>query len=370
MCRRDRADPETCKVEGTFLTKAELQVDHQETLTLTLNDSKGRICQGDNRVEADLVSFQGNSTKGKVEQISLGLMNVILTPQKRGQHRLNVKVNGDHITNSPFTVKINIPPKLLSQPVTTISGFKRPCSLIYSQGKVIATEMNQSRIIGIDSQHRIQELVQQFAGVTELTQDLDHNLYVTTTTDHKLHKLSKDGRSIKTVGQFGKGNAEFDFPNGLRVSKSHELYVCDGNNNRLQVFDLNLNFKRSFGKKGTGRGQFNFPSDVDFDSEGLIYIADHCNDRIQVFTSSEHHIHTIGNQRHCPIKLGRPLSLLMHDNHIYVTNYFRNNVVVMNMSGEIIATFGEEYLERPEGITVDKDGFVYVTSHYSKIVVF
>ena len=42
----------------------------------------------------------------------------------------------------------------------------------------------------------------------------------------------------------------------------------------------------------------------------------------------------------------------------------------MNTSGEIIATFGGEHLSTPEGITVDKDGFMYVTSHFSKIVVF
>ena len=60
----------------------------------------------------------------------------------------------------------------------------------------------------------------------------------------------------------------------------------------------------------------------------------------------------------------------MHDNHIYVTNYGMNNVVVLKMSGEITSTFGEGYLSGPSGITFDKDGFVYVTSSMSKIVVF
>ena len=149
------ADPKMCVVEGTLLTKTELQVDHQETFFIALNDSKGKSCPGDNRVEVQLDllclqgKFLGNSTKGKVEAVSPGHVKVILTPQRRGQHKLSVKVNGAHIMNSPFTVTINMPPKLLSQPVATISGLEDPTGLIYSRGKVIATEMEQNRIIEI-----------------------------------------------------------------------------------------------------------------------------------------------------------------------------------------------------------------------------
>ena len=51
------------------------------------------------------------------------------------------------------------------------------------------------------------QVLRQLIGVTELTQDLDHNLYATTTTDHRLHKLSiNDGSRIKTIGHFGTGN--------------------------------------------------------------------------------------------------------------------------------------------------------------------
>ena len=56
--------------------------------------------------------------------------------------------------------------------------------------------------------------------------------------------------------------------------------------------------------------------------------------------------------------------------NIYVTDYGNDCVYVMNTSGEVIATFGSGYLRRPEGITMDKAGFVYVTSDSSKIVVF
>ena len=60
----------------------------------------------------------------------------------------------------------------------------------------------------------------------------------------------------------------------------------------------------------------------------------------------------------------------MHDENVYVTDCGNHNVCVMTTSGEIITTFGDGHLSEPEGITMDNDGFVYVTSHFSRIVMF
>ena len=200
----------------------------------------------------------------------------------------------------------------------------------------------------------------------ELTQDFDLNVYVTTGYQHKLIKLSKIGSMVKVIGQLGKRNAEFNYPNGVRVSKRRELYVCDSINNRVQVFDLNLKFKRTFGKYGTGKGQFNFPADVNFDSSGNVYVTDISNHRIQVFTCTDNHICTIFPKN----QIFKPVSLLMHHENLYVADDHNHKVWVMNTSGETITTFGGEYLYKPEGIAIDKAGFVYVTCDQSKIVVF
>ena len=58
----------------------------------------------------------------------------------------------------------------------------------------------------------------------------------------------------------------------------------------------------------------------------------------------------------------------MHGSHMYVTDEGNHEVRVINIeSREFITNFGSEYLYNPEGITIDRDGFVYVTSHSSKI---
>ena len=362
------ADAKACLIDCSSFIDAKLLVDEQTVLSLTLRDSSGNISVGENKIGVNLLPIQGNrSVKGKLKPLPQGRVKVTLTPEKRGQHQLSVKVNGAHIKNSPFTVTVYMPPSLISQPISMISGLARPEGLTYLQteDKVLAAIVNEGTVLKVDTQlHSVHSEFIKLFRIAEIAQDTALNVFFATTRENQLHKLSNDGRIIKTIGRLGKRNAEFNRPNGLRVSKNHELYVCDSLNNRIQIFDRDLSFKRSFGKEGTGKGQFNFPSDVDFDSSGNIYVSDHNNYRIQVFTHSERHMRTIIQN------IFQPVSLLMHNENIYVTDWHNHKVLVMTKAGEIIATFGGGYLRKPEGITMDNAGFVYVTSDHSKIIMF
>ena len=366
-----KAHAEMCSLDSSFMD-AKSYVGKQASFILNLRDSMGNACQGVRRVDVDLINLRVATCtiRGNLKILLSGRAKISFTPEIRGRYQMNVKVNGDHIKNSPFIVTVYVHPNLLSKPVAEIAGLKQPGSLRYSRDKVLATdsnfEMDNGRIIEIDSLQSIKEL-KKLPGAHELTQDLDHNLYVTDFNNHQLIKLNSVGSVIKIVGKLGKGNAEFNLPNGLRVSKNNELYVCDSRNNRVQVFDLDLNFKRSFGKKGTGRGQFNSPADVNFDSNGNIYVTDQGNHCIQVFSpQSERYIHTMKVDA-----AFHPVSLFTHGNHMYVTDFSHHEVRVIDIeSREFISKFGNGYLFEPEGITIDRDGFVYVTSHSSKIVIF
>ena len=116
--------------------------------------------------------------RGSFELLQSGRAKISFTPEIRGRYQMNVKVNGDHIKNSPFIVTVYVHPNLLSKPVAEIAGLDRPASLRCSRDKVLATEVKKCRIIGIISQQSIREL-KKLPGADELTQDLDHNIYVT-----------------------------------------------------------------------------------------------------------------------------------------------------------------------------------------------
>jgi DNA-binding beta-propeller fold protein YncE len=232
-----------CSLDSSFVD-VKLYVGKPVLFILNLCDSRGNACHGENRVDVDLVNFQVETCKirGNFELLQSGYAKIFFTPEIRVIYQMNVKVNGDHIKNSPFTVTVYIHPNLLSKPVAEIAGLNRPCSLRCSRDKVLATEMRKERIVEIDFLLSIKEL-KKLTGANELTQDMDRNLYATDANNNRLIKLDSTGSIITVAGELGNGKGEFEYPNGLRVSKNNELYVCDSDNNRVQVFDLDLNFK-------------------------------------------------------------------------------------------------------------------------------
>ena len=111
-----------------------------------------------------------------------------------------------------------------------------------------------------------------------------------------------------------------------------------------------------------------WPSDVDFDNIGNIYIVCSRRHSILVFSPAEQLLCTIGGERDKPFY--RPLSLVFYNELMYVTEVHSYRVSVITTSGELVTRFGEGYLEKPEGIAIDEDGYVYVTSHQTKILMF
>ena len=370
-------DPTKWQVSGRFLIDA--QVGKRYTLTVESNKGQGKLWRanpsqkGVVKLEAELVSVRDKSiTRGEIQDHSQYRFIVHIQPLVRGRHKLSIKINGVHISNSPFDVFVHLTLKQLSKPVGEIPGLQRPISLCFSEGKLMVTEWGRDRVLELPAGTlELSELNTRLKlnGITAITTDPRSGaIFVTTTVKHEVHKFASNGNLIKTVGGLGAVPGAFDFPNGLRISKQNELYVCDSYNNRMQVFDLDLNFKRSFGSAGTTNGQFSLPSDVNFDASGKIYVSDSKNHRVQVFSSEELFLFAIGDHRSKP--LCDPVSLSIYKELLFVTEIYSHRVSVVTPSGELVSRFGEGYLQNPEGITIDEDGYVYVTSHHSKILMF
>ena len=368
------ADPEKCQVEGGFLKRAEMGKYY--VLTVNLVDSKGnKCCKGSQKIKAELSSSRDDmKTLGRIKHISQSPenVNIIFESQKRGRNELNVTMRGVHIANSPLSVYVHMPPFQLGQPIAQIRNLERPTGITHCGNSILAVEHSRDRILKFNASFEVAAVYGegQLRGPSELTTDQHMNIYVCTVLDHRVHKFTSDGVHIKSTGIRGILPGHFNFPNGIRVSSQEELYICDSENNRVQVFDLQLDFKRVFGGPGNGKGQFSFPSDVDFDSSGNIYIADSYNHRIQVFTPQERYIRVIGHKRFGSSELERPLNMHIINNFLFVSEYQKNHVTVFKTSGELVTIVGKGVLQEPEGIEVDIDGYVYVTSHFSRVFVF
>ena len=366
-----RVDPKKCVLEERLPKIAE----NGELYVLTLNmvDTSGNKCLGGSQtIKAELCSRRDNTTmSGRIDLISPGNVTITFDSPKRGRNELSVTVRGVHVANSPQSIYIHIPPSQLDQPAAEIQTLDQPSGLTQCGNCVLAVEYARNRILKFNSSFELAAVFrhEELLGPSELTTDKQSNMYVCTLSNDKLHKFTSNGVHIKSTGSSGVQSGQFNFPNGLRINTQEELYVCDSKNNRIQVFDLHLNFKRVFGGPGNNRGQFLFPSDVDFDCNNKIYVCDNYNHRIQVFTHQERPLSVIGcktfRQRRI---LEHPVNLRIINDFLFVTQ--NHHVTVFKISGELVRTLGKGILQQPEGLEVDVDGYVYVSSHCSKVVVF
>jgi hypothetical protein len=77
----------------------------------------------------------------------------------------------------------------------------------------------------------------------------------------------------------------FNRPSDVAFDRAGNVYVADGfgSNNRVAKFTKDGNFVKSWGQTGSGQGQFNTIRGIASDAAGNIYVADAGNKRIQVF---------------------------------------------------------------------------------------
>jgi len=73
---------------------------------------------------------------------------------------------------------------------------------------------------------------------TDVTWDLEGNIFVADGYNNsRVVKISKDGRWLKTWGDYGKGPGQFDILHTIASDAKGNIYVGDRSNNRIQVFD-------------------------------------------------------------------------------------------------------------------------------------
>ena len=101
-----------------------------------------------------------------------------------------------------------------------------------------------------------------------------------------------------------------------------------------------------------------------------VYITDTLNNRIQVLDHEGKFIRSIkktDKQRQYP---HNPQKIKIFKGYIYTTEYHMNSVCVFTLAGNFVTTFGQGHITHPEGIAINEDGYVYVSSNKETIVVF
>ena len=197
----------------------------------------------------------------------------------------------------------------------------------------------------------------QFVWPMSMALDSDVNVYISDEYLQRITIHSKDGEYLSHWGTHGSGDGELDRPAGLAI-RDDILFVVDSRNHRVQKFTLDGNYLGQFGGFGDGPGQLNTPWGIGLDKDGNVFVADWRNNRVQSFTADGKWLATFGQSatktdtslvrlhggiRVVPRPVGefnRPTGVSVDkDGDIYVADWLNNRVQVLTPEGRFITEF-------------------------------
>jgi len=192
--------------------------------------------------------------------------------------------------------------------------------------------------------------------------DRDGFIWASDNSDNFIQKMYSDGKVLMTLGKAGTtgdNNSQegFDGPADVFVATNGDIFVADGyRNSRVVQFSKDGKFIRKIGgTKGTEPGQFNVPHAVVVDSKGRIIVADAENSRVQVFDSTGKFLEQWTGFPAKP----RGSMFITPDDTLYISHVDTESISIMK-DGKIIDSITGLGL-RPHGLTMDRQGNLYVT---------
>ena len=306
------------------------------------------------RVDGSVIKIHGTS-KGK------GRHHLAYTPITCGRHSLSITVNGRQIAGSPFQSVVRVHPTQLGKPVKSIKGVGKPYAMAMTVGeRFVVSSFDQKEIIVLaKSGEKLNTIACNGQPIGVAVDDIGH-IYVTLFDANCLCKFDENGRKLKEV------KGKLQTPGGVTII-NHQLFVCDRDNHRIAVFSTELELIRSFGTNGSGDGQFRFPEFIIKDGEGQLWITDSINHRLCVFTADGKYQRSVVKPADKG-KLDRPLGIACDSDYVYVSEYGGHCVSVFTVAGDFVRSFGgygksEGEFVDPFGVSVDRDGFLYVCDH-------
>ena len=374
-------DPGACEVVDL---SNHIIVGKKNKFSIITKYHNGSQCSiGGSQVSVQLESNTGEVTSAQVKDNKNGNYTASCVPQRGGEVKISVAINGQQIKGSPYSV-------MMVQHYTDYTRMDKPSKIVNNDGNMgkpwgIAFGKNGMWAVADCSNHCVyvfdgqDQLVRKFGGRRNSSDTFqqpkgvafDHNncLYVGEYDgDGWIQKFDISGNHLLQFGGRGAGNGQLQLPRGI-TTHNNEVFVADSNNQRISVFHTNGQFSHIIGK-----GQLGKPYDVTVNTNNQLLVADGNHHCIYTFTLDGNYVCKIASYGSDRGQLRFPYSITTDFyGFILVAENSNHRVSIFNKDGNFIHCFGsygsdDGKFKFPYGIAISPNGDIYVSDHDNKRV--
>ena len=248
--------------EGKGISEATVGLEAQLFLT-TRNAEEEQCYEEFDCVTMEIRNDQGHdcTTEVNVQDNKDGTYNISYFAKEAGTCQASVMVNGEHVRDSPFTVKIK------TRQYRPVLSFGREGSLAGLFDCPWGVTVNERNEIAVT--------------------DEDNN---------RVQVFNIDGTYLRSFDRKGDQEGEFDDPRGIVFLNNGNIIVADSFNNRVQMFNGQGEYLSQFGGEGNRDHQLHFPWGLSVDNDGNIIVADSKNNLIKIFSPSGQLLRKFGGE--------------------------------------------------------------------------
>ena len=303
-------------------------------VTVEIKDEKGQECVTEVRI---------NNNKD-------GTYKITYYPRVRGTFKLLVKVNGEHISCSPFTVILKpfqVKPVLSFGKEGSGNGmFTYPLGMAVIDGdEIVVADQGNHRVQVFDSNGnflrffgRKGENAGEFKFPFGIAIDRDRNIFVADNNNHRIQILIREGRHVGSFGGRGSLDSQLRNPWGLSLDSTGNVIVVDAGNKLIKIFTLDGRFVMKIG----GQGSFKYPGHCVQCGEYFI-VSDRDEHCIKVFNRERHFQYKFGKQGEGDKEFNYPRFLsVTQSKHLLVCDGGNHRIQVFELDGKFVGKLGTQ----------------------------
>ena len=277
-------------------------------LTLCPKTYEGEISyQPDLKDQVELLIKPAKYTSNvTVQEKGDGNLRLKFTPRVPGAYSVEVKINGEKLSISPFFLPVK------ERQLVVVGEL----DLKFNQG-------------------------QEFKGPNGIAVNRQGDIAVVDLRGHCVFVFNKEGNCLKQLGKEGTHPGQFKYPSDVLFLNDNEILIADQLNHRIQHINIQTgSVVKTFGKEGEGKGHFKNPGCICLDDAERIVVTEFCNNRVQVMSKEGETLFTIGDSG--PERLSEPYCCISYKNIFLVTQRDNHVIKAFDSSNTFLYQFGEK----------------------------